>query len=265
LITAIISRKGGVGKTTTAVNLAAALARQGRRVLLVDLDGQASASLSLGVERSKLAPSSADVLLRGLPMREAVRSTKVEGLHLVTASSDLHALDASLSARAQKDTRLKAVLEPIKNEFDLILLDCAPWQSLLATNALTAADRFIVPVVPHFLSIEGVANLVQAAERLRETQAAKVQPLGILMSIVDYRVRLTRQNVDAVRRRFGGLVFGIEMRINIRLAEAPEYGKTIFEYDPHSTGAKLFELLAEEFLLRAGLPSSAPVEIPMMR
>lgn len=254
-----------MGKTTTAVNLAAAIARQGRKVLLIDLDSQASASLSLGVERLQLSPSSSDILLRGLPAAEAVRKTKTENLHLITASADLGTLDASLASRSQKEQVLRTVLAPLKHQYDLILLDCAPWQSLMAVNALVAADRFVVPVVPQYLAIEGVANLLHAAERLRETQGARVTLLGLLLSMVDYRVKLTRQNVDLLRSRYGPQVFALEMRINIRLAEAPEFGKTIFEHDPSSTGARLFDLLAEEFLLRSGLPSLLPEQVSLLR
>jgi chromosome partitioning protein len=261
MITAILSRKGGVGKTTTAVNLGAALAALGRRTLLVDLDAQASASLSLGVARGDLAPSSADVLLSGLPARDAVRRTTVAGLDLITASVDLARIDADLGVLRRRERRLQASLEPIRDAYDVILLDCPSALSLVPTNALVAADNYIVPAVPQFLSTAGVKNLIAAADRLAWDAAHRIQPLGILLTMVDYRTRATRTNVDQIRAEYGSLVFAIEIRVNTRLAEAPGSGQTIFQYDPAASGANAYRLLAEEFLLRQGAASREPVPI----
>ena len=160
VITAVVSKKGGVGKTTTAVNLAAALADGGHRVLLVDLDSQASASLSLGVERGALAPSAADVLLWGTPVRQAIRPTGVAGLDLLTASSDLGSVDLELGPLRERELKLRRALEPVRDDYDFVFLDCAPSQSLLAVNALVAADAFLVPVAPQFLAVAGVDSLL---------------------------------------------------------------------------------------------------------
>jgi chromosome partitioning protein len=257
MITALVSRKGGVGKTTTAVNLGAALAAQGKRVLLVDLDPQSSASLSLGVPRDQLGPSSADVLLHNLPAWEAVRPTSTDNLSLMTASADLQRTDAELSVFSKKEGRLKAALAPLKDRYDHILLDCPSSLSLLPVNALVASNAFIVPASPQYLAITGVMNLIGAADRLAWTAGARTLPLGILLTMVDYRTKLTRRTVDRIRAEHGPLVFAMEIRINTRLAEAPEAGQTIFEYDPCATGAEAYRLLADEYLLRAGVVERA--------
>ncbi len=253
MIIALVSRKGGVGKTTTAVNLSAALAEQGRRVLLVDLDPQASASLSLGVPRERLSPSSADVLLGGAPLAGLIRPTATENLSLVTASIDLQRADSELGVYSRKESRLKSALAPVAERFDHILLDCPASLSILPVNALVASNAFIVPTTPQFLAAAGVTNLIASAERLSWTAGTRTLPLGILLTMVDYRTKQTRTTVDRIRAEHGPLVFAIEVRINTRLAEAPEAGQTIFQYDPKAKGAESYRLLADELLLRAGV------------
>jgi chromosome partitioning protein len=247
---AIVSRKGGVGKTTTAVSLAAALARKGRRVLLVDLDAQGSASLSLGVEKGRWSPSMADVLFGGKPLKEVVRRTTEPGLDLVTAAPDLADADRALAQRGDRDRYLAQALESVAGLHDVTLLDCPAGLSLLTTAGLVASDTFLVPTMPQFLVVDGVANFLQRLERLRYRTGARARFLGLLLTQVDYRLRVTREIIDQLRQRWGEQVFGIEIRTNVRLAEAPSFGQTIFQYDEASTGAQAYTLLADELELR---------------
>ncbi len=251
MITALISKKGGVGKTTTCVNLAAALAGIGKKVLVVDLDSQASASLSLGVPREKLAPSIADVLLHSMPVGEAIRPTRTGGLDILPASSDLTSFDSIMASQPNKELVLGKRLRHAESFYDFILLDCPSSLSLLPISALVAADNFILPVVPQFLALEGVRNLLPTAERLYQRFGKRTDLLGIVLTIVDYRTKVNRTNIDTIRSQFGNSVFAIEIRTNIRLAEAPSEGKTIFEYDRTCAGAKAYRLLAAETLIRA--------------
>jgi chromosome partitioning protein len=250
MIIAILSRKGGVGKTTTSVSLAAALAERGKRILLVDLDPQASTSRSLGVPRADLAPSIADVLLRQMPVERTVRPTRVRGLDLITASADLNQIDSDLHTSARKETLLRDALENIKEDYDFVFLDCPPSLSLLACNGLTASNAHLVPANPHFLALEGLENLLPAIERVCHRNGTHSELLGVLLTLVDYRANLTRENVASIREKYGDRVLAIEIRVNIRLAEAPQYASTIFELAPNSTGSECYRLLAEEFLLK---------------
>lgn len=251
MITALISRKGGVGKTTTTVNLAAALAEQGQKVLLVDLDSQASASLSLGVRPENLSPSSADLLLRNTRASELIRPTSVENLHLITASVDLLDADAQLGAFRGRHLRLRPAMTAVAEYYDHVLLDCPAGLSVIPGNAIAAADAFIAPTTPHFLSISGLMNLIAAAERIAWDAGTRIRLLGILLTMVDYRTKLTRRSVDQIRGDHGRQVFAIEVRTNTRLAEAPEAGMSIFQYDSRAKGAEAYRLLADEYLLRA--------------
>jgi chromosome partitioning protein len=259
MIIAVVSKKGGVGKTTTTTSLAAAFAEKGQRVLLVDLDPQGSSSLFLGVDRADFAPSIADVLLGNTPAREVVRETSVDNLHLITASADLLHAEQSLGTLRSRERLLSKKLEPLRESYDLILIDCAPSLSLLPVNALVAADHFLIPTHAHFLALEGIQNLLSAIDRANARNASRAKLLGIVLTTVDYRVRVTRDNVARIRESFGDAVCAIEVRTNIRLAEAPEFGQTIFQYAPDSTGANAYRLLADELLMRLGrLEASTP-------
>jgi len=249
MILALVNNKGGVAKTTTAVNLAAGLARKKKSVLLVDLDSQGSASLALGIPRSELMPSAADVLLHGEPIKTAIRNV-AEGLDLLTGSMELANADLALADETGRERRLSDALKPIRSAYDIILLDCPPSLSMLPINALYAADGFIVPVEPQYLALEGLVNLTEAVERMREGMNIKASLVGLVLTKVDYRTKATTEIVDLIRGHYKRQVFKAEIRINTRLAEAPSFGQSIFDYDPTATGAAAYADLTEELLKR---------------
>jgi chromosome partitioning protein len=251
MILALINNKGGVGKTTTAVNLAAALAESGQRILLIDLDSQGAASLSCGLRRAELKPSMADVLLRSMPAAEAVRSTNMENVDLLTGSGELANADLLLAQAPRREIRLREAIVPIRSNYDSILIDCPPSMSLLSTNALLAADSYIVPVAPHYLALGGLASLLEAINRLVDLGHGEVaELLGFLLTMVDHRNKTTAALVDSLRKSWGDNVFKNEIRINVRLSEAPSQGKSIFEYAPSSAGAKAYKAFAREVRAR---------------
>lgn len=250
MILALINSKGGVGKTLTATSLAAGLAAKGLRTLLVDLDSQGSASLALGVGRVDLSPSIADVLLDGSGIGSAIRRTGIEGLDLITGSMDLANADLALADKRGREGRLKAVLEPIRDDYPFVILDSPPSMSLLPVNALVAADNFIVPVVPQYLALEGLVNLLEAVGRIRAGIGTVADLLGLVLTIVDYRTRAATEIVQLIRAHYGSLVFRSEIRINTKLTEAPSFGKTVFEYAGSSTAAEAYRELTVEVLNR---------------
>lgn len=252
MIVAVTSRKGGVGKTTSVVSLAGALARLGKRVLVVDLDSQASASLSLGVERGDLAPSIHDVLFRGLPVSKAIRPTLTAKVDLITASADLMHADVELAQVRNRETKLRAALEPVVPAYDWILLDCPPSFNTLAQSALIACDHFIVPAVPHFLAFDGIQPLLEASERLAGRYGRSSGFLGVLLTMVDNRTKSARTQATRLREKLGDKVFDCEIPVNIKLAEAPESGQTIFHWFPQAAGAHAYRLAAVELLHRTG-------------
>jgi chromosome partitioning protein len=249
-IIALVNNKGGVGKTTSAVNLAAGLVAAGRRVPLADLDAQGSASLSLGLTRADLSPGSAEVILDGHPIREAIRPTSVKGLDILPGSMALASADLVLSAVAGREVVLKDALTPIRGDYDFTVLDCPPSLGLLTVNALTAADFFIVPVTPDYLSLEGLVNLLDAVERIKKGIGKAAGLLGILLTLADYRLNVTEEIGQMIRGYYGRLVFKAEIRGNVRLKEAPSFGKTIFDYDNGSAGAEAYRQLTKEVLKR---------------
>ena len=249
---ALVNNKGGVGKTASAVSLAAGLAAEGRRVLLADLDAQGSASLSLGLVRADLQPGTAEVILDGRQVRDAIRPSSVAGLDILPGSMKLASADLSLADVKGREAVLKAALTPIRADYDFIVLDCPPSLGLLTVNALTAADFFLIPVTPDYLALEGLVNLLEAVERIRAGIGKAAELLGVLLTLADYRLNVTQEIGGMIRKHYGRAVFRTEIRGNVRLKEAPSFGKTIYDYDAGSAGAEDYRALTKEVLGRIG-------------
>ncbi|MBW2596923.1 MAG: ParA family protein [Deltaproteobacteria bacterium] len=253
MIIAIINNKGGTGKTTTSVNLSAAFADSGYRVLLVDLDSQASASLSLGIKYSDLAPSMADVLFDDILIKSAVRPSARQRLELVTGGTELANSDLILADVPGRENRLAECLKGIRQEYDFIICDCPPSLSLLSINAMVAADRYIVPLTAEYLALEGLISLMAAVEKLKTGMGIDTELLGILFTMVGTGLKSAREIVDLVLEHYGEDVFKTRIRRNVSLGEAPSFGMNIFDYAPKAHGAEDYLMLADEVVERCGI------------
>ena len=242
----VINNKGGVGKTTTTVNVAAGLARRGRRVLLVDLDSQGSASLSLGVGQNDLKPSSAEVLFGKTPVEEAIRSTSLEGVDLITGSLELANADVRLKEQERGQYRLREVLSAVEDRYQTILIDCAPSTSILSVCSLVAADAFIIPVAPSYLALEGVVSLGKTVRRVRRGLGEAAPILGVLLTMVDRSEGEVPESIQKVRDHYGGKVFETEIRRDPAVDEAQNRNKDIFQYAPDSTAARDYDRVIDE-------------------
>jgi chromosome partitioning protein len=247
-ILAVVNQKGGVGKTTTAVNLAAFMAMAGRRVLLVDLDPQGNATSGFGIERNGLKWSTYDVLVDGCSVAEAAVSTPVAGLWVLPATLDLAGADLELIAKISREHFLRRALEAPRAEYDMILIDAPPSLGLLTLNALVAADGMIVPIQTEFYALEGISQLMKTVELVKRHLNPDLVIAKVILTMVDTRTRLALQVVDEVRNYFGDRVSPTEIPRNVRLSEAPSHGLPVALYDPKSRGAVAYRKIAEEVL-----------------
>jgi chromosome partitioning protein len=249
-IISLANQKGGVGKTTTAVNLAAYLAEAGQRVLLVDMDPQANATSSLGFDKRTLEMSIYDCLLNDEPLDQIVKLTDWLRLDLAPSSPVLAGAEAELVSVPQREYRLRAALAAPSERYDFVVIDCPPSLGFLTLNALTAANSVVIPVQCEYLALEGLTQLMTTIDLVRRSLHAGLQIEGVVMTMFDSRTSLSQQVVDEVRKHFGSKVFKTIVPRSVRLSEAPSHGRPINAYAPTTPGAQAYRALVEELLVR---------------
>lgn len=250
-IIALANQKGGVGKTTTALNLAAVLASKGKKVLLVDSDPQGNASSGVGVFKTNTEKNIYNCYTGAKEAVECILPTNVKNLSVLPASIDLVGVEVELISREQREKRLKAMLRPIRGSFHYILVDCPPSLGILTINSLTAADSVLIPLQCEYFAMEGLAQLIATIRKVKKTLNHDLFIEGLLLTMYDGRNRLTHSVATEIQAHFGEQVYKTVIPRNVRLSESPSHGQTIIEYDPACPGAKAYKQLGSEFLKRA--------------
>lgn len=249
-IIAILNQKGGVGKSTTAINLSAALGSAGKQVLLVDLDPQGNASSGLGVQKNQVENCIYNVLLSEVDIREAIIPDIAQGVDIVPATINLAGAEVELVPVMARENRLKNALGSLRGKYDYIFIDCPPSLGLLTVNALVAADKLLIPIQCEFYALEGVTKLLDSMKRVKAALNPGLDIFGVLLTMFDARTTLSRQVVEEVQRYFGPKVFKTLIPRSVKLSEAPSYGQSIIEFDPSGKGAQSYSELAKEVMDR---------------
>ena len=249
-VIAIINQKGGVGKSTTAINLSAALGEMGKQVLLIDLDPQGNSSSGLGVEKNRVSRCIYDALLNDIPLTDIIIPDVSKGLDVVPATINLAGAEVELVSEMARENRLKDAIGPMRGRYDYVFIDCPPSLGLLTINALVAADKLLIPIQCEFYALEGVTKLLDSMKRVKSRLNPSLDIYGVLLTMSDNRTTLSRQVSDEVRRYFGKIVFETSIPRTVKLSEAPSFGQPITQYDPTGKGAQSYIDLAKEVIFR---------------
>lgn len=249
-VIAIINQKGGVGKSTTAINLSAALGEMGKQVLLIDLDPQGNSSSGLGIEKNRVSRCIYDALLNDIPLTDIIIPDVSKGLDVVPATINLAGAEVELVSEMARENRLKDAIGPMRGRYDYVFIDCPPSLGLLTINALVAADKLLIPIQCEFYALEGVTKLLDSMKRVKSRLNPSLDIYGVLLTMSDNRTTLSRQVSDEVRRYFGKIVFETSIPRTVKLSEAPSFGQPITQYDPTGKGAQSYIDLAKEVISR---------------
>ncbi|HOP92646.1 MAG TPA: AAA family ATPase [Acetivibrio thermocellus] len=247
-VIAVANQKGGVGKTTTAVNLSSCLAYKGKKVLILDIDPQGNTTSGLGIDKKKINKSIYDILINEADINDVLVDTPVENLKLCPSNIELAGAEVELVSSISRETRLKSALEPVRNDYDFILIDCPPSLGLLTLNSLTAADKILVPIQCEYYALEGLSQLMETVKLVQKHLNKNLDVEGVVLTMFDARTNLSIQVVEEVKKYFKNKVYRTIIPRNVRLSEAPSFGLPIILYDPKSKGAECYLDLADEVI-----------------